>query len=444
VKAVNSGVAQGSDAHRRHSRLVQELVVRGGVAAAILIFDRVFDAFTPGGGSRTVAALALTGALLNVPYYFLAHTGRAGLLQAYARMFIDIGLITMGLAAAGAVAAGQYLSIYAIVALYAGLVLSSRACLAATVASTVLYLGVALHHHRTVSTADVAWTVIAFNLLVLNILGVLTALLAGAYRRSRVRLSDANRELERAQDEAMKLNTQIQRSARTRVLGEVVAGVAHELNNLLTVALGQAELLRRQASVLPPAIVQGIERIQQSCDTASRVVRNALSTARQPADTRILFSLSEVSDRITDLKRYDLRRDGIAIHSRFAEDLPLVMGVPFQVQQVILNLATNAQQALQTHPHPRDIEIVGFREDGLAVLEVRDNGPGIPADALPRLFEPFYTTKSEGTGLGLAICATIVQEHGGRLTADNRPDGGAVFRVTLPAARQVTSPVARA
>lgn len=436
-------MAQGPDAHRRHSRLVQELVVRGTVAATILIFDRVFDAVTRGGGSRTVAAAASAGLLLNVPYYFLARTGRAGLLQAYGRMFIDIGLITIGLAGAGAVAAGQYLSIYAIVTLYAGLVLSSRACLTATVASTGAYLAVAFYHHATISNPDVAWTVVAFNLLVLNILGVLTALLADAYRRSRVRLSEANRELERAQDEALKLNTQIQRSARTRVLGEVVAVVAHEMNNLLTVALGQSELLRRQANALPPAMTQGIERIQQSCDTAARILRNALSTARQPADARVLFSLSEVSDRITDLKRYDLRRDGIAIHSRFADDLPLVMGVPFQVQQVLLNLATNAQQALQTHPHPRDIEIVGFLEDGRAVLEMRDNGPGIPADALSRLFEPFYTTKPDGTGLGLAICATIVREHGGALTADNRPAGGAVFRMALPAAR-VTAPVARA
>jgi C4-dicarboxylate-specific signal transduction histidine kinase len=430
-------VAQDPDAHRRHSRLVQELVVRGTVAAAILAFDRVFDAFTRGGGSRIVAASAVVGLLLNVPYYFLARTGWAALFQAYARMFIDIGLITMGLAGAGAVAAGQYLSIYAIVTLYAGLVLSSRACLAATVASTLLYLGAALHHHRTGSTTDVAWTVVAFNLLVLNILGVLTALLANAYRRSRGRLSAANLELERAQDATLKLNTQIQRSARTRVLGEVVAGVTHELNNLLTVALGQSELLRRQANALPPAVTQGIERIQQSCDTATRLLRNALSTARQPADARVLFSLSEVSDRIVDLKRYDLRRDGIAIHTRFADDLPLVRGVPFQVQQVLLNLTTNAQQALQTHPHPRDIEIVGFREDGRAVLEMRDNGPGIPADVLPRLFEPFNTTKPEGTGLGLAICATIVREHDGALTAGNRSEGGAVFRIALPAAKAV-------
>ena len=208
-------MGKGLEAHR-HFRLVQELVVRGGVAGAVLVFDRVFDVFTRGGGSRTVAAVALAGVLLNVPYYFAARTGQARLLQAYGRMFIDIGLITMGLAGAGAVATGQYLSIYAIVPLYAGLVLSSRACLMATAASTGAYLAVAFYHHGIMPNPDVAWTVLAFNLLVLNILGVLTALLADAYRGSRVRLSEANQELERAQDEELKLNTQIQRARLER------------------------------------------------------------------------------------------------------------------------------------------------------------------------------------------------------------------------------------
>jgi signal transduction histidine kinase len=309
----------------------------------------------------------------------------------------------------------------------------------ATATSTLLYLAVALHHHAAVSSLDVAWSAVAFNLLVLNIIGILTALLAHAYRASRTRLAQTHQELVRAHDETLALNAQIERSARMRVLGEVVAGVAHELNNLLTVALGQTELLRRSAGSLPPDVLTGVKRIHQSCETASRIVRNALSTARQPADERVLLALSEIVDRIAELKRYDLRRDRIAIHSRFESDVPPVVGVPFQLQQVILNLVTNAQQALQDHPHPRDIELIGFQEGAHVVVEVRDSGPGIAPAALGRLFEPFYTTKPAGTGLGLAISATIVQEHGGRLTADNRPEGGAVFRVTLPAAQLATS-----
>ena len=431
--------APGSDVDHRHARLVQELLVRGSVAASVLVFDRVYDVATGGHGNRVVAATALAALLLNVFYYFAARRRRAARLQAYLRMFIDITLITIGMAGVGGVAAGQYLSIYAIIPIYAGLVLSSTACLVATGASTLMYLAVALYHHAAVSNLEVAWTAVAFNLLVLNIIGLLTALLAHAYRASRTRLAETHRELERAHDETLVLNAQIQRSARTRVLGEVVAGVAHELNNLLAVALGQTELLHRQAG-LPRAVMTGVERIRQSCETASRIVQNALSTARQPADERVLLALSEIVNRITELKRYDLRRDRIAIRSRFAPDVRPVVGVPFQLQQVILNLVTNAQQALQNHPHPRDIELVGFQDGAQVVVEVRDNGPGISPAALPRVFEPFYTTKPAGTGLGLAISATIIQEHGGQLTADNRSDGGAVFRVMLPAAQLATAP----
>jgi len=424
----------GPEANRRHTRLVQELVVRASVAAAVLLFDRVYDLSSGGQGNRGVAAVALTLLFLNLFYYLAARTGRAPRLQAYLRMFVDIVLITVGMAAVGGVAAGQYLSIYAIIPIYAGLVLSSTACLAATGVSTVLYLAVALYHHAAVSNLEVAWAAVAFNLLVLNIIGILTAVLAHAYRVSRTRLAETHRELERAHDETLALNAQIERAARMRVLGEVVAGVAHELNNLLTVALGQTQLLSRQAGRLPADVMTAVDRIRQSCETANRIVQNALSTARQPADERVVLALSEIVTRITELKRYDLRRDRIAIRSRFAPDVQPVIGVPFQLQQVILNLVTNAQQALQQHPRPRDIEIVGFQDGARVIVEVRDSGPGIAPAALPRLFEPFYTTKASGTGLGLAISATIVREHGGELTADNLPGRGAVFRLTLPAA----------
>jgi signal transduction histidine kinase len=430
----------GPEAKRRHTRLVQELIVRGSVAAAVLVFDRVYHLASGGRGNRGVAAVAMALLALNLFYYLAAGTGAGARLQAYLRMFVDIVLITVGMAAVGGVAAGQYLSIYAIIPIYAGLVLSSTACLVATGMSTVLYLAVALHHHAAVSNLDVAWTVVAFNLLVLNIIGILTAVLAHAYRVSRTRLAETHRELERAHDETLALNTQIERAARMRVLGEVVAGVAHELNNLLTVALGQTELLSRQAGRLPAAVTAAVDRIRQSCETANRIVQNALSTARQPADERVILALSEIVTRITELKRYDLRRHHIAIRSRFAPDVQPVMGVPFQLQQVVLNLVTNAQQALQEHPHPRNIEIVGFQEGARVIVEVRDTGPGIAAAALPRLFEPFYTTKVSGTGLGLAISSTIVREHGGELTADNLPGGGAVFRLTLPAATLASTP----
>jgi C4-dicarboxylate-specific signal transduction histidine kinase len=275
------------------------------------------------------------------------------------------------------------------------------------------------------------WPVAAFNLLVLNVVGGLTAVLADAYRRSRLRLARANDELERANDAAQRLNAEIQRAAQLRVLGEVVAGVTHEIGNVLSVALGHVGLARLKASGQPDVLTH-LEHIETSCDAAMRVVRNALETARQSSAQPRPVSIASVAQRIVELKRYDLRRDDISVRVEFPEPFPPVLGASFQVQQVLLNLVANAQDALRAMPGGRAIEIVGWPENGRAVVEVRDTGPGIAPDALPRLFEPFFTTKTSGTGLGLAVSAGIVRELGGELTAANRAEGGASFRITLP------------
>ena len=144
-------------------------------------------------------------------------------------------------------------------------------------------------------------------------------------------------------------------------------------------------------------------------------------------------SISGVVQNIVQLKGYDLRRDRIALRVDVPADFALVMAAPFQLQQVLLNLINNAQDALRGAAQPRAITIVGLKEPERVVVEVRDTGPGVPSDMVPRLFEPFYTTKAHGTGLGLAISAAIIKELGGELTAENGPKGGAVFRVSLPA-----------
>src|SRR5262249_37477800 len=165
------------------------------------------------------------------------------------------------------------------------------------------------------------------------------------------------------------------------------------------------------------------------------VVKNVLQTARQSTDDKIPVSFPEIARRTVELKGYSLRRDGIAIRLEFPPDFPAVVRQPFRLQQVLLNLLANAQEALRQGVGNRWIGIVGSAGDGRAVVEVRDTGPGIRAEALPHLFEPFYTTKPDGTGLGLAISADIVRNLGGDLTARNAPEGGAIFRVSLPIAR---------
>lgn len=420
---------------RRRSRVLQELWLRVTVALLVLFFDEIFNFVTGAGPNRIVRVAALAGLGLNGPYYLAFRTGRALRAQGYVRMLVDIVLITAGMYSVGGLAASPYLSLYMLVPLYVGLVFSGEACLVATAAATACYLAMAGMEQAGWLPAVPAripsgWGVAVFNLLMLNLAGGLTAVLAEAYRRSRQRLAEVNVELERAHDQSLLLNAEIQRSAQLRMLGEVVAGLAHELGNVLTAAAGHVVLARRRTA-LPAEADRHLAHIEDSVQTAMRIVRSALDTARRPAEGRTTVSVAEVAHRVVDLKAYDLRRDGIRVHLDFPE-LPFVLGVPFQLQQVLLNLVTNAQQALRSAPGPRVIELAGGLAGTRVLVEVRDTGPGIPDAVRSRLFEPFFTTKSEGTGLGLAISAGIVSEHGGELTGDNRPEGGAVFRFSLP------------
>jgi C4-dicarboxylate-specific signal transduction histidine kinase len=285
-------------------------------------------------------------------------------------------------------------------------------------------------------TPDV-WVVVAFNLVVLNVVGALTAMLADAYRQSRLRLAAARDELERAHDASMRLADEIQRGARLYALGEVVAGVTHEIGNVLQAVAGHAELARRRITEGTADVARHLEQVTQGCESAMRIVRNVLEVGRQAPAEVTAVSVAEIAESLAQLKSYELRRDGIELRLDFAADFPRVSAAAYQVQQVLLNLVKNAQEVLQQSP-VRVIEIVGRAEGAAGVIVVRDTGPGIPAPVVPRLFEPFYTTKSKGTGLGLAISAGIVQSLGGDLSAENRREGGAAFRVMLPAAPSST------
>jgi two-component system NtrC family sensor kinase len=441
AQAGGAGGSEGRE-RRRRRRLLQELALRAGFGALVLIFDRAFEVGGVHGGNPGVRAVALVGIALNGPYYLAARRGRRLREQAYLRMVVDVVLITAGLAYGGGLAAAAFLGVYVIVPLYAGLVLSSSACLVATGLSTACFLGLALMQHGGwLSRPAVApfgdWSVAAFNLLVLNVVGGMTALLAYAYRRSRRRLAEAHEELARAHEQSLALNAEIQRAAQLRALGEVAAGVAHELGNVLSVAAGHLGLARKCLEQSPIEAEAHLGRVEQSFDSALRIVRNTLQTARQAPAGPAAVDLAELARRVVELKGYELRREGITVRVRFPAHLPPVAGAAVQLQQVLLNLVTNAQHALREAPPPRELAIVGLVSPGAVVLEVADTGPGIRADILPRVFEPFVTTKADGTGLGLAICAGIVRELGGEITAENRGARGAAVRIRLPVAEGV-------
>src|SRR5206468_8153041 len=186
-----------------------------------------------------------------------------------------------------------------------------------------------------------------------------------------------------------------------------------------------------------------IEMVVSQADRMAKIVRNLLFFSRQRPPERAALDLNEVVERTLLLRLNQLTLAGIAVERDLAPGLPLIMGDPNQLEQVLLNLLLNSEQAIQDGKRGGRIVLrTGVSEGGRAVhARVIDDGPGIPAEALPHVFEPFFTTKTvgTGTGLGLSVSYGIVEEHGGHLGVESRP-GRTVFRLELPVAQ---SPAAR-
>jgi len=226
-------------------------------------------------------------------------------------------------------------------------------------------------------------------------------------------------------------------------LGQMVSGIAHELSNPLTSILGYAQrLLLRQDGA---ARSEEIRQIYQEAERASAILRQLLLNARDTVPERRLVSLNQIVMRAMELQRFSLAAEKIRVEMDLDPAIPCVHGDPGQLQQVLMNLVGNAQQALEHLGQGGLIRIRTHRiAEGRVLLEVEDNGPGIPQAIQARIFDPFFTTKPAGvgTGLGLSIVLSVVREHGGQVRLQSPPQGGAIFQVELPAAseRQQTGP----
>jgi signal transduction histidine kinase len=216
--------------------------------------------------------------------------------------------------------------------------------------------------------------------------------------------------------------------------GELLAGVTHELNNPLAAVLSLAELLAERPG-LDPEIRDDLLEIRREAQRAANIVRQLLAFVRRHDPMRLPVNLNALVHDTIALRRGALRLAGIDVETELAE-VPPVAGDQQQLQQMLLNLLTNAEHAMGTHTGRRLLRVATRRVPGGLELIVRDTGPGIPADVLPRIFDPFVTTKraGEGTGLGLSIVHRVVREHGGRVGGGNDAHGGAVFTVFLPEA----------
>jgi len=237
--------------------------------------------------------------------------------------------------------------------------------------------------------------------------------------------------------EQQALETQLVQSEKLAAVGQLVSGVAHELNNPLTSIAGLSEFLLEQKE-LGKKDRGHLQVIQEQAERAGRIVRNLLTFARKGAAERVPVDLNDVIRRTLSLMAYDLKLKDVKVERELSGALPEVLGDRHGLQQVVLNLVSNAAHAVSENPRERSREVtVSTWFDGQVHLRVADNGPGIPEDLLPSVFTPFFTTKEpgKGTGLGLSITYSIVESHGGQITIEPRgPRGGAAFRVDLPPA----------
>jgi PAS domain S-box-containing protein len=239
----------------------------------------------------------------------------------------------------------------------------------------------------------------------------------------------------RLQAEREELRQRLTQSEKLAALGQFVAGIAHELNNPLQGVLGHLELLR-VTGAFPKSLRREVQTIYREADRAAKIVRNLLAFSGSRRIARRPVSLNAMLQRVISVRAPACRAAGIEVVRHYDEKLPRVQSDPLLLHQVFSNIVMNAEHAIAATGHGGRIEIrtSASPDSHRVIVSVRDTGPGIRADVLSRIFEPFYTTKEvgQGTGLGLAITYGIVQEHGGQIVAANHPGGGAIFTIELP------------
>jgi signal transduction histidine kinase/CheY-like chemotaxis protein len=229
------------------------------------------------------------------------------------------------------------------------------------------------------------------------------------------------------------IQSKLLQTEKMAAVGQLVSGIAHELNNPLTSIMGYGQLLL--AHGLNPVQFSEASKVFHEAERARRIVKNLLYFARENEPERTRVNLNEIVERTLALRSYELRVEDILIECTLAPDLPETMADPYQMQQVILNLLVNAEQSLLHGRGKGKVQIRTRRtEANRIVVEVSDDGPGIPREIVSRIFDPFFTTKPAGlgTGLGLSIVYGIVKQHDGEVTAENQSAGGARFTVELP------------
>ncbi len=257
-----------------------------------------------------------------------------------------------------------------------------------------------------------------------------------------------------AEAEIQRQREALHESEKMAAFGSLLAGVAHELNNPLSIVIGNAMMLGEEAKELAPALIGRTDRIQAAAERCGRIVRSFLALARQNRSQVKPMSIATAVQTALELLAYGLRGSGVAVERDIPDDLPSVPCDHDQFNQVLSNLLVNARQVLEARPQPRRVRISARLDGDFVRVDVADNGPGVPEALRGQIFDPFFTTKPAGIGMGigLAVSRGIMEVHGGTLALEEAPGGGACFIIRLPrhsadegiAEEEAAVPVARA
>jgi PAS domain S-box-containing protein len=243
-------------------------------------------------------------------------------------------------------------------------------------------------------------------------------------------------ERKRAAEVALQRQAELAHVHRLSMMGELATGLAHELNQPLCAVSTCVQTCLRLMKVRPESlseVTEGLEEAVAQAERAGEIIRRLRNFVRKHEPMRLPAVLSDVIKEAVAGVRAEARRCGIAIKLELAEKMPSVPVDSVQIQQVLLNLVRNSIEAIKgAHGRPGEIRIEARPADGQVEVVVRDTGPGLPAEALEKVFESFYTTKPYGLGLGLPLSRSFIEAHGGRLWATPNSDGGVAFRFTLP------------
>ncbi|MDD3287525.1 MAG: ATP-binding protein [Alphaproteobacteria bacterium] len=240
-------------------------------------------------------------------------------------------------------------------------------------------------------------------------------------------------ERKEAESQIAKQQEALQQSEKMAALGGLLAGVAHELNNPLSVVVGQSTLLIEGST--EPKVIGRAEKIFKAADRCTRIVKSFLALARRKPPERKPVDINQIINSSLELLGYQFRNENVELKLELEPTLPEVNGDGDQLTQVFTNLELNAAQAMIGWQGKRQVTIrTESHGMGEVLITVMDTGPGIPADIKSRVFEPFFTTKSSkgGTGVGLSLCLNIIESHSGQVVLEDTQDGGATFFITLP------------